>query len=237
MRDQDRVSEVIADELRGAEPGEEPARLCAVAVRLLPVGGASTALSADGVPLLLGASDARAEWLMAVQVTLGEGPCVRAAAIGAPVHATELTGGWDASRWPLFAPQAAAAGIRAIHALPLGAGSRTPCVGTLDLYCEVPGALTRGDLRVAHTVAAATVDVLLSLARHADGARLWPGPSAADHAEMNQAVGMVMAQLRVDADEALVRLRARAFVQGRTVRDLAHEVVSRRRTPYDLYGE
>jgi hypothetical protein len=38
---------------------------------------------------------------------------------------------------------------------------------------------------------------------------------------------MVAAQLDVKAQEALVRLHPRAFVQGRTVRELASDVVAR----------
>jgi hypothetical protein len=37
-----------------------------------------------------------------------------------------------------------------------------------------------------------------------------------------------MVQLGVDADEASVRLRARAFAQGRTAIEVAHDVVSHR---------
>ncbi|MFI2431407.1 GAF and ANTAR domain-containing protein [Streptomyces sp. NPDC018693] len=229
--DRDGVGEVIADELRDAGPGEVPDRLCAVAARLLPVSGVGVSLSGDGMPVPLGASGARIERLMEVQVTLGEGPCVRAAELGAPVYAVDLTGGRDAGRWPVFALQAVAVGVRAVYALPLG--HRTLCVGTLDLYCDTPDVLTDGDLRTAHALADATTAALMTLPRVdepglADDGTLWPSALAADHGEVYQAVGMVMVQLCVDADEALARLRARAFAQGRTMLDLAHELVDRR---------
>ena len=49
-------------------------------------------------------------------------------------------------------------------------------------------------------------------------------------AEVHQATGMVSAQLEVPIDEAFVRLRAHAFADGRSLRDVARDVVSRRLT-------
>lgn len=39
---------------------------------------------------------------------------------------------------------------------------------------------------------------------------------------------MVMVQLRVDSEQALDRMRARAFVQGRTVSEVAQDVTARK---------
>ena len=59
--------------------------------------------------------------------------------------------------------------------------------------------------------------------------RTSPGWAAAtDHDKVYQAIGMIMAQLGVDADEATARLRARAFTQGRTVLEVARDVVAHR---------
>ncbi len=46
--------------------------------------------------------------------------------------------------------------------------------------------------------------------------------------EVHQATGMVAAQLDVSDGEALTRLRGRAFADGRTVSELASDVVARR---------
>jgi len=45
---------------------------------------------------------------------------------------------------------------------------------------------------------------------------------------VHQASGMVSAQLDVRIGEALVRLRARAFVEGRPLTEIAGDVVARR---------
>ena len=49
-----------------------------------------------------------------------------------------------------------------------------------------------------------------------------------DHDGVHQATGMVMIQCDVGAEEALLRLRARAFASGVTLSALAREVVERR---------
>ena len=57
----------------------------------------------------------------------------------------------------------------------------------------------------------------------------WLSGLAADHDRVHQAVGMIMAQLGIGADEALARLRADAFSHDRTAPEVALDVVSHRR--------
>ncbi|MFH8975048.1 GAF and ANTAR domain-containing protein [Streptomyces sp. NPDC017890] len=218
------AAEVIAGEVRGAPPGEVPGRLCDTAVRLLPVTGASASLRCDGVPVRLCASGDRASYLAEIQTTLGDGPCVSAAESGAPVLACDLTAGADAGRWPVFAQQATAVGVRAVYALPLG--SDAVCLGTLDLYRETPGGLTGPQLHAARLVAGVMTVALMALPR---GEETWLDELAGDHDEVYQAVGMIMAQLGVGADEALARLRADAFARDRTAHDVACDVLTHRR--------
>jgi hypothetical protein len=231
MCDLDRVADVIAEEVRGAVPGEIPQRLCAVAVRLLPVTGASVSLAGDGIPVPLGASNEQAARIMEIQATLGDGPCTQAAETGAAVLASDLTAGRDARRWPVFAQEAAAAGVRAVYALPLG--NQSVCVGTLDLYREAPGELTAGDLRTARLVAGVMTVALTGLSHRDEdgdsGDEPWLQWLATEHDEVYQAMGMIMAQLGVGADEALARLRGYAFAHDRTVVEVAHDIVSWRR--------
>ncbi|MFJ8147639.1 GAF and ANTAR domain-containing protein [Streptomyces sp. NPDC096048] len=219
-----RAAESIAAEVRGTPPGEVPGRLCETAVRLLPVTGASASLRGDGVPVRLCASGDRATYLAELQATLGDGPCVSAAESGAPVLACDLTATADAGRWPVFAQQATAVGVRAVYALPLGGDAG--CLGTLDLYRDTPGPLTGPQLRLARLVAGVMTTALMALPR---GEETWLDRLAGEHDEVYQAVGMIMAQLGVGADEALARLRADAFVRGHTAHDVARDVLAHRR--------
>ncbi|MFG2723835.1 GAF and ANTAR domain-containing protein [Streptomyces canus] len=225
--DQVRVSDVIAEGVRGADPAEIPGKLCVAAVRLLPVADASVSLRSNGMPVQLSASSPRAEHLSELQATLGDGPCTSAAKAGAAVLATDLTSGRDADRWPVFAQQSTAAGVRAVYAMPLG--NDTVCVGTLDLYRDVPGELTRRELRIAELVASVMTVALTALLRGQEngpqGDDPWLSGLAKAHGEVYQAVGMIMVQLGVDSDEALARLRADAFSHSRTALEVAHDVV------------
>ncbi|MEU3901112.1 GAF and ANTAR domain-containing protein [Streptomyces sp. NPDC045251] len=219
-----RAAEEIAAQVRGAPPGEVPGRLCRTAVRLLPVTGASASLRGEGVPVRLCASGDRASYLADIQATLGDGPCVSAAEAGAPVLARDLASGADAGRWPVYAQQATAVGVRAVYALPLG--SDEVCLGTLDLYRDTPGPLTGPQLRTAGLVAGVMTVALMALPRGED---TWLDELAGDHDEVYRAVGMIMAQLGVGADEALARLRADAFARGRSAYAVARDVLTHRR--------
>ena len=228
------AADVIAESVRGVGPGELPRRLCEVATRILPVTSASVSLAGEGMPVPLSAVDDRAAELMEIQATLGEGPCLEAARIGAPVLVADLGATSNAARWPVFAQQATAAGIRAVYALPLG--DDDGCVGTLDLYRDTPGSLTARELHIARLIAKVMTVALVYLpCGDEDDTRpggTWLTELADGHDQVFQAVGMIMARLRVGSDEALARLRARAFAHGRTVLDLAHDVVAQRE-PFD----
>ncbi|MGW0877679.1 GAF and ANTAR domain-containing protein [Streptomyces sp. NPDC002740] len=235
-RDRDRVAEVIAEETRGAGPREVPRRLCDAVLKLLPVSGASVSLRGDGMPVPLSASGEQAAHVMELQVSLGDGPCLEAAETGSVVCAADLMSSRDASRWPVFAQQAAALGVRSVYALPLG--DRAVCVGTLDLYRDVSGELAADEVRRARVVAEVVTEALVALPRaesdDPDDVGGWLSPLATDHDDVYRAVGMVMAQLGVAADEALSLLRGHAFAKSRTVLELAHEVVALRTRFDDL---
>ncbi|MFD0440099.1 GAF and ANTAR domain-containing protein [Streptomyces chartreusis] len=224
------AADAVAEGLRGAGPGEIPGRLCDVAVELLPVSGASVSLHSHGLPVQLGASSAQAAYVTEIQATLGDGPCQSAAESGVPVLARDLTAGQDVARWPVFAQQATAAGVRAVYSMPLG--SETVCVGTLDLYRESPGDLSDRELHTARTVAGMMTVALMALP-HTDegrepGDERWLSGLATDHDQVYQATGMIMAQLHIGTAEALARLRAHAFAHGRTALDTAGDVVTHR---------
>lgn len=228
------TAEVIAEGVRAARPADIPARLCRAAVTLLPVVGASVSLRSAGMSLPLGASSRQAAHLAEIQTTLGDGPFRYAAQVAAPVLASDLTAGRDVRRWPVFAQQATAAGAGAVYSMPLGDDVVT--VGTLDLYRATPGEPTEQELRRALLLAGVMTRALMVLPRQEDeriGAEPWLGGLAEDHDKVHQAIGVIMAQLGVDADEAGARLRGHAFAQGRTAIEVARDVVARRERPDD----
>ncbi len=244
-----RVSETLAAAARGADDQRAvPGALCAACVQLLPITGASVSISGGkGVRVTWCASDRVAARLAELQYTVGDGPCQTALDHGAPVLAGDLTQGPDLGRWPIFAQEAVGLGVRAVFSLPLGVSGAA--IGTLDLYSDQAGGIAEPDLRTALWVRDAVTFALVNLQAAARAGRgdhdgtaedtdadtedevaSWVAASEADHTEVYQAVGMVMVQLDVDPEQALDRLRGRAYAEGRTVSQIAWEVLARRLT-------
>ena len=215
----------------GPVEGAERSRyICLLCSQLLGVTGAGISLvTATGNRGVVCATDEVSARIEDLQFTLGEGVCVEAVTSGVPVMVDDLHGSDAAAaeRWPAFMEGVAAAGVRAVFALPLRVG--VVSVGALDLYRDVPGALTKGQLSAAMTAADAAAAALLQLdtgsassfADSADG-------RATYQLQVHQASGMVMVQAGVTIEEAFLLLRAHAFAVGRPVADVARDVVERR---------
>jgi hypothetical protein len=169
------------------------------------------------------ASDRRARAVEALQHTLGEGPGVAAAGTGAAVLVPDLCDSLDVAveRWPTFAKEAIEIGVQAAFAFPLVLG--TSPIGALSLYRTEPGELSTEQTSRSWLTAEV---VALTLADQAEQVSI--ENEHLDPMRVHQAAGMVMVQLGVPIDEALLRLRATAFAQGMTVDELADAVVQRR---------
>ena len=207
---------------------QEIGTICRTCIEEVDVdGGGVSLMTSQGYAGTMWASDDIALRVEELQFVLGEGPCVDAVALGAPVIEPDLsTRGAARRRWPAFAPEAAAAGVRAIFGLPLSVGETT--LGALDLYRRTPGPLTARQLDQVQEVAVATSNVLLRL-EATEGRVGRESHASAYHWSVHQAAGMISQQLGVSVDESLVKLRAVAFSEARPIDELAADVVARRR--------
>jgi hypothetical protein len=227
----------IHDQLLAAVGGgrklEAADRLCRACVTLLEVDAAAISLVFDGANAgTLGSSGPSARRYDELQFTLGEGPCLDSVARRAPVLVVDLADSTE-ERWPAYGSAMLAYQIRGVHAIPvLVAGEY---VGALDLFCAKPGPL--GPTQLAGAIAAAELaaipvldllDADLQAAVSDPNSASWAELNALSRAEVSQATGMVMAQLNVDAADALVRLRAHAYANDRSVIDTARDVLNRR---------
>lgn len=202
--------------------------LCTVCVEITEVSGAGISLMVGDAPqVTLCTTNEVSELIEEMQFTYGEGPCVDAHRLCAPVIETDLAAP-RLPRWDAFRGAALAGGVRAVFGFPIHVGAAR--LGALNLYRDRPGALTD----VQHTDA---VDIAGSMARTivATQAEAVPGSlgSEIEHGTelrfvVHQATGMVAAQLGVHVDDALLRLRAYAFAHDRLVTDVADDVVARR---------
>ena len=216
-----------------AADGDKPAvagwlqRVCRAAVRDLPAMGVGISVLAKGSdPLPVAASDETSVLVEELQFVMGEGPCIDAYATRSPVLVPDLSSA--TSTWPGYAPAAHLHGVRAVFAFPLQIGAAR--LGALDVYREHTGSLPPTTLSRALTFAEVAMQGLLNGGTGtSDGADLFDDMQG-HRFEVYQAQGMVMAQLGVGAEEALMRLRAYAYVHERRAIDVARDVIARKLT-------
>jgi hypothetical protein len=163
-----------------------------------------------------------------LQFDLGEGPCWDAVATGRPVLEPDLRGR-PSRTWPAFSPAVAQSNeIAALFAFPLHVGPLR--IGAIDMYDVRPRRLA--DSELVRTVALAA-DVSRTVLRQAiEESGLEEAPAAArprSRRRIHQATGFVIAQLDVSAADAELLIRARAFAEGRTMLEVADDILTRRR--------
>jgi ANTAR domain len=206
-------------------------RICQACVDGLDIDGAAiSVLTATASRETLWASDATADLLEDLQFTLNEGACMEAATTGNPVLVPDLHHAAETARWPIFAAAVAEQTlVAALFALPLQWG--TVNLGVLDMYRATPGGLGTGQwgdaLAAADTAALMLLGLRTDHGEH-EGDIGWLDHALGHRAEIHQATGMVLAQLRIGPADALARLRAHAFVHRRLLIDVARDVVERR---------
>lgn len=207
-----------------------PRRLCTAFSRAIDGHGSALALMADPTHHhSLTASDSDAAALCQLEFDLGAGPGLEAYAQQRPVLVADVAGA-DGRRWPVWSATVQARNLpaRAVFAFPLRLTG--PVFGIVELYREQPGALDESGLRAADI---ATDLTSLALVRSFEAPQEpdvqgWRLEPEEDSVEVDQAIGMVMAQLRAPAGTALSVLRARAFAQDRAVGEIARDVIARK---------
>ncbi|HEU5158433.1 MAG TPA: GAF and ANTAR domain-containing protein [Streptosporangiaceae bacterium] len=167
-----------------------------------------------------------------LQYSLGEGPCVDAVQHDEAVLVADISAPDSRHRWPMFAPAAAELNVRGILAIPVRVGAAH--LGVLELYWLTADPV---DLeKLADALAYADALLMLALDKRGGvspdlngaGDGVGDGGLAEWRAEVHQATGMVSVQLGVGVTEALIRLRAYAYIHDRRLMDVAADVVARR---------
>jgi ANTAR domain len=224
-----RVWAQVGQQSRGAPISV--AHVCAAAVTGVDVDGAGvTVMVSPTVRDTVHATDRVAGDLEEWQLTFGQGPCVDTFTDGGPVLVMDLRSPDSLARWPAFAPAALDSGAQAMFALSLQVGAIR--LGVLDLYRTRPGPLSPHELADALAFADAAGMLLLDSAAgtQPDTADLaWQRDDPTAHqAQVHQATGMILVQLRISAEAAFARLRAYAYAHDRRLGDVARDVVGRR---------
>lgn len=213
-----------------------PTRLSRAVVHTVPVDGAGLSLlDPPGRRMPLGASDENAACAERLQFTAGDGPCSTAESSGEPVFA--LTDDLR-RRWPAFADLLLEhTPYRAVVALPLPNSLNGS--GAMDLLFTDPAAVPELDVFDALALA----ELVTSHLSEAAVWSTWPaergpdwlhGPPARRRAAVWEAMGQLCLALETDSPTALDVLRAAAYSSGRSVDDLAHDLLRGRLKAEDL---
>jgi hypothetical protein len=209
---------------------ESNSSLCAPFLGLLPIDGAG--ISMLGAPFgsqTVCASDPIVAHLDEVQMDLGEGPCWQAQMSRRPVLTSNIR---DASRydWPVFTEAIRDCEVGALYAFPLIVGPLS--IGAIDLYSARTGELNEEQVADATDLAAMAARQVLRMALSSREPHAHDVVSETNmgysRRVVDQATGMVLAQLDVPATDALLILRGHAFAQGRPVKEIAVEIVERK---------
>lgn len=212
----------------GGSSGLETTRLCEVCAEATGTTGAGIMLMSGDIPRgSVCTTDDVSDLIEQLQYDLGEGPCVDAYQNDRPVLEPDLARP-RTPRWPAFTGPAVDAGARAVFGFPLRVGAVR--LGALNLYCGQPGPLTDDQHADALVMADIVAQAVLALQAAAPGGQLAGELEAvADfHYVVHQATGMVAAQLETNVAQALIRLRAHAFGNERTLAAVAADVVARK---------
>lgn len=209
--------------------------LCERCVEVLDVGAAGAMLGAEEHELrLVAASSEKMRVLEAFEAQNGEGPCFDAYVSIAQVLVPDLNE--TADRWPGFTSKALDAGYRSAFGFPLRL--RGQCIGALNLFRSDVGELSVADGRAGQALADAVTIAILQERALRESRELGGQLQGAldSRVVIEQAKGMVRAELDVDMDEAFERLRRYSQARNRPLREVAQQVVDGVLAPCRLPG-
>jgi len=177
-------------------------------------------LAGDSVSAQVG-TDPIVDEVDALQLSIGQGPCLDAAAQKLTFYADEL--GTD-PRWPEFGREAEAKGLRSLLALPMATDG---VLGALNLYARYPQAFGVVD-RARGLLLASMVGFACSAARsHEDEERRAENLHAAliTRELIGQAQGILIERERISADQAFHVLRQASQHLNVKLREVARDLV------------
>jgi hypothetical protein len=236
------IQQRFGDALSGQSTAEAdkpellPLQLVRAATKALGVEGAGLSVhDSAGHSTPLAGSDEAATIAERLQFTAGAGPCMFAAQSGWPVFAHE---NHLRIRWPAFHDLLVTyTPFRSVVALSLPHALRG--FGALDLYLIHPLGFVTCDAMDARCVAELISAELSHVASWTEWTELegppWTDTEAArQRARVWMATGMISLALQLEGLDSLALLRSQAYAAGRTVDELAADVVSGQLSAWQL---
>jgi hypothetical protein len=193
-------------------------------VELLSASAAGVLLAEPGGGLRHVANSSEAPGLVALfELQKDQGPGLDCLHTGRAVTAGDLRGA--GARWPRFAPAAAEAGLRTVHALPMRL--RDEVIGALSLFMTGPGQLDETGLRVGQALAdVATIGLLQERSvRRSEIAATQLQGALNSRVIIEQAKGKLAERLNIDVDLAFRMLRDYARNNNQRLTEVAGNFV------------
>lgn len=202
------------------------ANLGAPFLELLPISGiAISVFNQVGQQSTIYSSDATSARLEEIQFDLGEGPLYASFRSALPVEIADIATHFKAD-WPMFLDAAQELGVGAVFAFPLVMGA--VCIGAAMAYRDDRGGLDLEEVEagsaLGRAISGPALRKAITMAR--EGSQGEDGPPIEMRRDVHQATGMVLAQLDTTATEAFSRMRGYAYSSGRSLRQVAHDVIS-----------
>ena len=210
---------------------EDPSTL--VGSRIARVARSTLAASTVGLMLVVGdgsgaieGGDIEGGMFDEAQMILGEGPTIDAIGSDSPILVEDLTNPESIDRWPGFVPRAAELGVLSLFAFPMRVGGVR--VGVLSAYREASGPLSTMEYADGLVIASLASLLLMDDRESVEvGSSPIESGDLASHSRLQIAAGMVSEQLDVSVADALVRLRAHAYVGDLRLDDVSRAVIDR----------
>lgn len=215
----------LTDLLLSTESFEEYAQQIVelAAQRVLAGSSCGLSLRRDGRVSTAASSDDLASQVDEAQYGSGEGPCLEAIDAAAVVLVVDLA---DEERWSGYRLQALAQGVRSSLSIPIVL--RGEATGALNLYSVTAGAFTGEHAERAVGFADQAAGALALAMRLAEQVSMAGHLQAAmsSRSIIDQAIGIVMAQNRVDGEAAFALLRRASQNRNVKLRQVAHDIVT-----------
>ena len=153
--------------------------------------------------------------LGAIQIELGQGPCLEAAVDDGVIRCPDLA---TETRWPEFTRAALAVGVRSVLTFHLHAPGHD--AGALNIYGSAAGAFNAEDEAIGATLAIHTSAMLFNEAMTGRYEAMLD-----DCEVIGQATGVLMERMHVDASRAFKVLTERSRSGGTPIRSVADDLV------------
>jgi GAF domain-containing protein len=158
-----------------------------------------------------------------MQYVRGYGPCMDA---GRTATVLLITDTREETRWPDYTAHVAERGVLSSLSVPLPI--QTDLIGALNCYSRVPAAYPKEAIEIAEELAAHVAVAVGNAVAYTDASTLVEQmrTALASRSVIDQAMGVVMAQNRCDADAAFAILTRASQNRNIKLRDVARSIVT-----------